>query len=58
MLYIEYYCGRGWLLAEEQRGIHGQNIINVIMTVPGLGRARVNYNAECCMYGLNQKIAT
>ena len=36
--------------------ICGQNVINVILPVSGLGTARVNHKAEFCMVGLNQKI--
>ena len=43
--------------AEEQRGIYGQNVVIVILSVSGLGSARVNHNAELCIIGLNQKIS-
>ena len=54
--YIKLYCGPGWLLAEEQLCIDGQTVVYVIMTVPGLGSAIVNHNAEFRIHGLNKKI--
>ena len=34
------------LPTEEQRGIHGQNIVNVILLTSGLSNERINHNAE------------
>ena len=44
--WLKYYYGRGWLLVEEQRGISGQHVGNVILPVSGFGSARVNRSAE------------
>ena len=57
VLYVKYFCGRGRLLAEEQRGICDYlSVVNVILPLSGLGIASVNLNAELCIFGLNQKI--
>ena len=36
--------------------IYGQNVVNGIMTVPGLGSGWVNHNPEFCIFGLNPAI--
>ena len=56
ILSIKYYCGCGWPLTEEQRGICCQNVVSVNLPVSRLGSARVNHNAEFYIVGLNQKI--
>ena len=51
---MKYYCDSRWLLTlEEQRGIDGQNVVDVILPIYEFGSARVNHNAELCIYGLN-----
>ena len=39
----------------ETRGVYGQNVVNMILTVSGLGGARVNNNAIFCIFKLNKK---
>ena len=41
-IYILWYYGCGWLLAVEQRGIYGQNVVNMILSVePGLAASEL-----------------
>ena len=40
----------------KQRGIYGQNVVNIILPVSGDDSARVNHNVEFCIFGLNQNI--
>ena len=54
ILHDKNHCGRGWLLAGEQRGILGQHVVNMILSVSGLGSARINHSAEFCIFGLNK----
>ena len=56
ILHVKYYCRRGWLLAEEQRGVLRQNVVSAILPFSVFGSARVNHNAEFCIFELNQKI--
>ena len=39
-----------WLLTEEQINIYDETTGNMILSVSGLGSARVHYNADFCMF--------
>ena len=36
-------------------GVYGQNAVNMMLVVTGIGGARANYFAIFCIHGLDQK---